>query len=376
MKNKLYILLAPFYFAMTAFVLYINGVFTGEIASLSNLIINGLFLFVIGILFICSFISFHRLNQITDALQSAADQMADSYRLDSRNLWEKYKDRKDVFLLSSLNRQFEKYQAKVASHTTRHGAVTKDCSIEDYYNEGLLEQAGSVHFNSAIPGTLTGLGILGTFLGLSIGLSSFTGTDIFTISDNIAPLLEGMKVAFHTSVYGIFFSLIFTFVYRSLMADAYGKLSYFQETFQECVAPIVTNQDENMTSMLVYQTSMTNTLKSILELMKGQAAEQTRGVERIVEQFQNQMAASLDSEFRSLGQTMRQASVSQQLYADNFGKLEESTRNLMETAQSLSIALKQSLEREERMEHQLKSSCNQLANELYVLQQVRESYEK
>ena len=49
--------------------------------------------------------------------------------------------------------------------------------------------------------------------------SVFQGEDIYTISDNVGPLLSGMKVAFHTSVYGILFSLIFNFVYRSIMAD-------------------------------------------------------------------------------------------------------------------------------------------------------------
>lgn len=86
-------------------------------------------------------------------------------------------------------------------------------------------------------GTLTGLGILGTFIGLSLGLNSFNGNDIYTISDNVGPLLEGMKVAFHTSVYGIFFSLIFNVVYRALMADAYEKLSQFLAVFRECVMP-------------------------------------------------------------------------------------------------------------------------------------------
>ena len=81
---------------------------------------------------------------------------------------------------------------------------------DEYINEDLLDRVGMNYFNSGISGTLTGLGILGTFLGLSMGLSSFSGENIYTISDNVGPLLSGMKVAFHTSVYGIFFSIILT----------------------------------------------------------------------------------------------------------------------------------------------------------------------
>ena len=89
------------------------------------------------------------------------------------------------------------------------------------------------YYNSAITGTLTGLGILGTFIGLSLGLGAFNGDDIYTITDNVGPLLGGMKVAFHTSVYGIFFSLIFAFVHRCIVADAQEKLQEFLDCYRE-----------------------------------------------------------------------------------------------------------------------------------------------
>ena len=73
------------------------------------------------------------------------------------------------------------------------------CDIEDYINEELLDRVGGSHYNSAISGTMTGLGILGTFIGLSLGLGSFSGDDIYTISDNVGPLLSGMKVAWEAN---------------------------------------------------------------------------------------------------------------------------------------------------------------------------------
>ena len=44
MKSRLYYILFVAYFVMVAFVLYVNGVFTGNVASVSNLMINGVFL--------------------------------------------------------------------------------------------------------------------------------------------------------------------------------------------------------------------------------------------------------------------------------------------------------------------------------------------
>ena len=66
MKNKLYYILAFLYILIFGFILYINGVFTGTTVSMSNLLINVGFLLVIGILFCVSFVSFARLNHVTD----------------------------------------------------------------------------------------------------------------------------------------------------------------------------------------------------------------------------------------------------------------------------------------------------------------------
>ena len=72
MKSRLFYGLFIVYAAMVAFVLAINGVFTGEVESVSNLVINGVFLGIIGILFVISAVSFIRLNSLTDELVDAA----------------------------------------------------------------------------------------------------------------------------------------------------------------------------------------------------------------------------------------------------------------------------------------------------------------
>ena len=74
MKNKLYYILFVFYCIGVAFILYINGVFTGEVSSYTNLMINGAFLFIIGVLFVISAFSFSRLNRCTAELQTVTEQ--------------------------------------------------------------------------------------------------------------------------------------------------------------------------------------------------------------------------------------------------------------------------------------------------------------
>jgi len=52
---------------------------------------------------------------------------------------------------------------------------------------------------------IVSLGVLGTFLGIAIGLFHFDVSDVKT---SLPLLLEGLKTAFITSGVGIFFSII------------------------------------------------------------------------------------------------------------------------------------------------------------------------
>ena len=286
----------------------------------------------------------------------------------------------------ALKDAFGKYLMRMKTLKTRYG-YTSVCDVEEYINEDLLDQAGMTHFNSAMGGTLTGLGILGTFLGLSMGLGSFNGNDIYTISDNVGPLLSGMKVAFHTSVYGIFFSLVFNFVYRSLMADAYGKLDGFLAAFRQCVLPQPVSERENSASMLVYQAGMADSMKKILELLKGNAEEQTRGVERIVAQVMETLEYSMGASFASLGDTMRSAGEAQMAYAESGRQLTEAAEKLLDSSRALQASVAQEMERQVAFARELREQKEDLAaacremtedvgNQIHTFHQMRNLYEK
>ena len=387
MKNRLYYVLFLLYAMVVAFVLYVNGVFTGEQTSLVNLAINLGFLAIIGVLFIISFISFGRLNRVTDELTDFALKLQKEYRDGGgKNLWANYRDRKDVFENDELRASFNKYRMQVKSHSTRRGVVTS-CELEEYINENLLDRVGMNFFNSGISGTMTGLGILGTFLGLSMGLGSFNGDDIYTISDNVGPLLSGMKVAFHTSVYGILFSLVFNFVYRSIMSDAYDKLENFLNVFRQTAQPVAVKEDENSAAMVVYQAGMSNALKQMLDLMKGNAMEQTAAVERIVDKFSDRMQASLGTDFQKLGNTLKAAGDAQTVSAENAKELLEAVTALVEVNRNVQSALAEVMERQEKFagelqeqKERLSKACDEMSDEsstqLYAFDRMRSLYEE
>ena len=70
----------------------------------------------------------------------------------------------------------------------------------------LVKKETRNRYIDSIPSGFTTTGVLGTFLGIFIGLQGF---DVNTIQDSIPLLLEGLKGAFLTSIVGIICSLIF-----------------------------------------------------------------------------------------------------------------------------------------------------------------------
>ncbi len=375
------------YVVVVAFVLYLNGVFTGEWEASVNLIINVGFLLMIGILFGISSISFGRLGQVTRELEEVSLRLQEEYKeADEQNLWPAYKDDTAFFEQKDLQEAFQKYRLRVKGSKTRRRAGAF-CDLEEYINEDFLDRVGMNFYNSGIPGTLTGMGILGTFLGLSMGLGAFSGDDIFTISDNVGALLSGMKVAFHTSVYGIFFSLVFSMIYRSLMSDAYETLEEFLNVFRQTTQPSAMKEDETAATMLVYQAGMANSLKQMLEVMKGNAAEQTAGVGRIVDKFTQQMHAALDTDFRKLGNVLKNAGEAQAVSTANITEMVEAVTALVEVNRSVQEALSNVMERQEVFAKQLEDQkemladlCSDMSDEIssqiYTFEQMRNLYEE
>ena len=76
---------------------------------------------------------------------------------------------------------------------------------------------------SSSPALLTTIGVLGTFVGIFIGLVNF---DVGNIDKSVPPFLEGMKVAFVTSILGVgsavFLRVIYAAIPRKALAESVG----------------------------------------------------------------------------------------------------------------------------------------------------------
>lgn len=387
MKNWRHFLLIPIYAVTFIFILAINGVFGGSVVSSVNLIINIGFLLIIGVLLTISFVSFVRLSRCTEELMFQTRKMQKEYEeLGEKELCLEYLNRENVFVNRDLNDAFVKYQLRMRKFHTRKG-FKGDCNIEEYINEDLIDRIGKNFYNSNMPGTLTGLGILGTFLGLSMGLASFSGENILAISDSMGPLLEGMKVAFHTSVYGIFFSLVFSFIYKAIMSDAYIAIEMFQKAFQQFVVPEHSMEEEETSAMIIYQANMSHLMKQMLDILKGESREQTKSVERIVDRFMDGMAETMGEDFRKLGSSLKEAGDAQMVSARSNKEMIKTVEMLVLANHDLQEKMSNMLETQEKFsqelrtqKEELKTTCDELSDEissqLYAFNKMRNLYEK
>lgn len=87
-----------------------------------------------------------------------------------------------------------------------------------------------------LPNIAVSLGILGTFVGIYLGLLKF---DVSNISDSIPKLLEGLKTAFVTSIAGLISSIILKFVFESKSVKEDSKSEVQQDDPVELLKSMV-----------------------------------------------------------------------------------------------------------------------------------------
>ncbi len=215
------------------------------------------------------------------------------------------------------------------------------CNVEDYINDDTVTHGpGNAQLAELIPGLLTSLGILGTFMGMMDGLGGLDFSDSEKIMEGIPVLLRGMQFAFGTSVAGVTMSICFNVANRILQGSSYRAIDDFVESFTSLamsrpldndVQLICQNQDANimlsgMTEVLpgqlagAMETSVSRAMTPIAQTMDrfliGATRAQVDGVGRIVTNFVQQMNASLNDQFTQLGRTMTELNQQQQISSE------------------------------------------------------------
>lgn len=101
------------------------------------------------------------------------------------------------------------------SEASRPPVFRNSHESSQYFNlETVLEGRLNTRLIGAVPGYMTGLGILGTFIGLVAGIflasKGMDAGDIQKMRGSLQPLLSGAALAFWTSICGLICSLLFS----------------------------------------------------------------------------------------------------------------------------------------------------------------------
>lgn len=153
--------------------------------------------------------------------------------------WTMLEDAEDLFRQGTLDGIFRTYQEKLKSQRESSQVLS---DIDDYINDDVLALHSWQSIIMQIPGTLTGLGILGTFVGLIIGIRGIGFSTVNAALASVQTLLGGIQVAFYTSICGVILSLLFNFVYRMAWNVMVRNLGVFTESFHKNVVPPVADQ--------------------------------------------------------------------------------------------------------------------------------------
>lgn len=321
MKNKKFYewMLTIVYIAMVLLCIFLNYS-TSYQGSLANIVVNVVMFVIVGIIFLSADTKcFGPMNNIIHDLNLATKKIKEDALNTHSFLWTPYqtnnvelfktKTLQDILrdYVFDLNREdSEKYYKPV---------------IDDYINETIVDKTMHRGELNQVAGILTGLGILGTFIGLSLGLQNFNTGTTAEMTNSIEPLMNGIKVAFHTSIYGMVFSLVFNSIYRKKLYEAETAVQDFISAFKKYVLPDTTNS--GMNQMIALQKKQLNAISNATSSMTEEIANlitphldrlheeivdfenmatrnQVESMTRVVEFFIEEMNKSLSNTFVKL----------------------------------------------------------------------------
>ena len=320
------------------------------------MIYNLVFLGIMAVLYIAALAGgAFRLSNVTGWLKDSAEQMDE---MDEDGLVEEKIRDIDTF------RPFSKNLSGFLQDIKRsHSGI---CDIEDYINEDEID--GYVHKRmlDLVPDILTSLGILGTFVGLVWGLRSFQPSTYESMTSSVSSLVDGIKVAFMTSIYGLLLSILCSSSIKTGYQAMTGALNQFLDRFHARVVPSAEMEAQNR---------LVSSQKEQNELMRNMASEFS---DQVAHGFAANMAPTLEKINTQLGSMMTSISTSQQMFLQDivnsfvkemksafstefsqFGdtlhtKNEMTSRNIaysQQTSQQLAEEMKAAFEKDEQTMH-------------------------
>ncbi len=347
----------------------------------SILIYKFCFLGIMAVTYIAGmFGGMFRMNDLSRALSDAADEIRNVFQSPGKVDADKVSALNGIFHQRYLD---EKMQAFTDAISQSHEGIG---DIEEYLNGDDMDEHVHKRLLEMAPDIFTSLGILGTFVGLVWGLKNFEPTNYEAMTTSVASLVDGIKVAFLTSIYGIAMSIVYTCGMRSEYSSMTASLQKFLDRFHTYVMP--TAESESMNILVSSQKNQTAAMEQMAEKFSVQMAGsfekvitptfqkmndsldvlvssvtkcQEDAIREILDTFLKEMNLSFKAQFEDFGRALTQlkdaqtdnANYTTNLYQSMSRQLSEAytehERNMRTMLEDTSMAQKEYLDRADRI---------------------------
>ena len=208
-------------------------------------------------------------------------------------------------------------------------------------------------------------GVLGTFVGIFVGLQDF---NVNNIENSVPSLLAGLKTAFYTSILGMALAILLSIAQKSkaVKSDFENMLDYFSlqagkldqlEKLEalSAIKEIVSQQKQQLELQSAYQRQQAENFKILQDsfngtnatlreamhhLAKGASKELIAALQEVIRDFNLRITDQFGDNFKELNNAVSQMIAWQNQYKDSIAGLDHSLKHTLE----LFAATKDSLE--------------------------------
>jgi methyl-accepting chemotaxis protein len=201
-----------------------------------------------------------------------------------------------------------------------------------YFNQkSILWHHIDMRFYNAFPNILTGLGIVGTFVGLSVGIylasPGLNSDNIQDAKNALSILLDGAALAFTTSIAGLLTSLVFSFFEKKqihkfaklcqlLVSEIDARVEYFsaerlankglEESKKQSNALQTFANDLAITLGQVIEQQVTLPMvNAINDLRSDQKAASDETLEKLISEFSQSISGAAGEEMKAFASTVQ-----------------------------------------------------------------------
>ncbi len=240
-----------------------------------------------------SFVIVHRLKKLTNRLNEIQkltvseqikqfDIVFHEHALE--HAWSEYSE--------TLHKQYQTVDGEKEVQQIRSTATSAAFFTQQY----VVDTPLGTEFYKHLPGILTGIGIIGTFFGLMIGLHHFDPSSPEQVASSVDALLKDVLYAFLGSFTAIFASILITFLEKYRLAVSYKQLEKLTETIdsffdsgvgEEYLAELVKASNESATQARQLKDSLVTDLRDMLQnLVDSQVRENIKLAETLSATYQ------------------------------------------------------------------------------------------